>query len=78
MLKSITFEVIGDQKIACDGCEQRIEKLLKSVQGVGKARAHMKNQQVDVLFDAAVLDAGAIAQRLDEAGYRTKIAGSAQ
>jgi copper chaperone len=74
MLKSITFEVVGDQRIVCDGCEQRIEKLLKSVEGVDKARASMKNQRIDVLFDAARLDAGAIAERLENAGYEVTVA----
>lgn len=73
MFKSITFEVVGDQRIVCDGCEQRIEKLLKSVDGVDKARAHMKNQRIDVLYDSAVVDAAALADRIDQAGYQTKV-----
>ena len=74
MLKSITFEVVGDQRIVCDGCEQRVEKLLKSVPGVDKARANMRNQRIEVLFDAATVDAGAITERLGTAGYRTRVA----
>lgn len=74
MLESITFEVVGNQRIVCDGCEQRVEKMLKSVQGVDKARAHMKNQRIDVLFDAAVVDAGALAERMEKAGYQTRVA----
>ena len=76
MLKSVMFEVVGDQRIVCDGCEQRIEKLLKAVPGVDKARAHMKNQRIEVLFDAAVVDAAALAERLGNAGYQTKVAGA--
>ena len=76
MFKSITFEVAGDQRIVCDGCEQRIEKLLKSVQGVDKARAHMKNQRIEVLFDAAVVDAAALAECMEKAGYQTRVAGA--
>ena len=75
MLKSITFEVVGEKRIVCDGCEQRIAKLLKSVEGVDKVRANMKNQRIDVLFDAARLDPGSLAQRLETAGYETKVAG---
>ena len=37
MLKSITFEVVGDQRLTCEGCEQRVERLLKTLQGVGQA-----------------------------------------
>ena len=74
MLKSVTFEVIGDQPIACEGCEERIEGLLKSLEGVDKVRAKAGNQHVEVLFDATRLGATTIAERLATAGYQTRIA----
>lgn len=73
MLKSITFEVTGDQKIVCEGCEERIEKMLNRVQGVDKVRAHSRDQRVDVLLDPAVLSPAAIVERLSQAGYQAKI-----
>lgn len=73
MFKSIRFEVIGDQRLACEGCEERVEHVLKTLPGVGKVRAQARNQRVDVLFDTAVLDAGAIAERIAKAGYQTKV-----
>ena len=76
MFKTITLEVIGDQRIVCEGCEQRIEGLLKAMQGVGKVRARAGNQRIEVLFDTATLDATTIAQRLSEAGYKTSVGGS--
>jgi len=76
MFKSVTFEVIGDQQIACEGCEQRIEGLLKALQGVGNVRARARNQRIDVLFDTAAVDTGAIMGRLTEAGYETRVGGS--
>ena len=76
MLKSITFEVIGDQRIVCGGCEERIEGLLKNLEGVDKVRAKSGNQRVEVLFDASVLEATAIAERLNKAGYETKVGSS--
>jgi copper chaperone len=72
MLKSITFEVIGDQRIVCEGCEQRIERLLKALPGVDKVRAQARKQRIEVLFDAAVLEATTIAEHLGTAGYETK------
>lgn len=74
MFKSITFEVIGDQRILCAGCEERIEGLLKGLEGVGKVRAKASNQRVEVLFDVLRLDANAIAERLGSAGYQTRVA----
>ncbi len=76
MLKSMTFEVVGDQRLTCEGCEQRVERLLKTLQGVGQVRAQAHNQRIEVLFDAALLEANAIAERLGEAGYQTRVGGS--
>ena len=73
MFKSITFEVIGDQRLHCESCEQRVEGLLKNLQGVRQVRARARNQSIDVLFDTAVLDADAIADRLGKAGYETSV-----
>ena len=74
MLKSVTFEVTGEQRLHCEACEQRVARLLKTVEGVGQVRAHADRQRIDVLFDAAVLDPRSIAERLSQAGYQTKVA----
>jgi copper chaperone len=76
MLKSITFEVIGDQRIVCEGCEERIEGLLKALPGVQKVRAQARKQRIDVLFDVSVQEVAAIAERLGKAGYETKVGSS--
>lgn len=73
MFKSIIFEVIGDNKLVCEGCEERVEHALKSLDGVGQVRAKASNQRVEVLFDGAKLDADAIAQRIAKAGYNTSL-----
>jgi copper chaperone CopZ len=76
MFKSITFEVIGDQQLVCEGCEERVEHALKTLEGVGNVRARARNQRIEVLFDSAVLEASAIAQRVAKAGYQTRIVSS--
>ena len=76
MIKSITFEVIGSQRLVCEGCEQRIERLLKALEGVRQVRAVAQNQRIEVLFDPAVLEATAIAERLGEAGYEARVGSS--
>lgn len=73
MFKSITFEVTGDQRLACEGCEQRVERVLKAMPGVGKVRAQAQNQTIQVLYDAAVLQPDAIEERLSKAGYQTRV-----
>ena len=77
MFKSITFEVVGDQKLHCESCERRVERLLKGLQGVGKVRAQAGNQRIEVLFDSALLEPAAIADRLSAAGYQTRTGRSA-
>lgn len=74
MLKSVTFEVTGEQRLHCAACEQRVARLLKTVEGVGQVRAQADRQRIDVLFDTAVLDLKSIAARLSEAGYETRVA----
>ena len=76
MFKSITFEVIGDQKLVCEGCEERVQHVLKTLEGVGQVRAHARNQRIEVLFDSAVLDANAIAKRVAKVGYQTRVVNS--
>ena len=73
MFRSITFEVIGSQRLVCAGCEERVEDLLKGLEGVSQVRARASKQRIEVLFDSARLDAAAIAERLGKAGYETKV-----
>ena len=74
MFKTVTFEVIGEQRLHCEACEQRVARLIKTLQGVWQVRAQADNQRIDVLFDATVLEPRAIAERLSEAGYETRVA----
>lgn len=74
MFKTATFEVVGDQKLVCEGCEQRVQNALKALPGVRQVWANASNQRVEVLFDTAKLDTAAIAERISRTGYQTKIA----
>ena len=76
MFKSVTFEVIGDQQLVCEGYEERVEHALKALQGVRQVRAQVRNQRIEVLFNTAVVDAAAIAERISKAGYQTKVLSS--
>ena len=71
MLKSMTFEVVGEQRLHCASCEQRVTRLLKTLEGVGQVRAQAETQRIDVLFDSSVVDPRTIAERLGDAGYET-------
>jgi copper chaperone len=73
MLKSITLEVTGDQKLVCEGCEERVERVLKTLESVDRVRAKASKQRIDVLFDAKMLDAAAIAEAIAKVGYQTRV-----
>lgn len=47
--------------------------MLKALPGVERARVQARKQRIEVLFDTAVLEAAAIAERLGKAGYQTRI-----
>lgn len=76
MFKSLTFEVIGDQQLVCQSCEQRVEGMLKALRGVIQVRAQARSQRIEVVLDTASLDATAIGERLAEAGYDTRVGSS--
>lgn len=73
MFKSVTFEIIGDQRLNCEKCEQRVARLLKTMQGVAQVRAQVSDQHVEVLFDTAAVEPTAIEQRLGEVGYAARV-----
>lgn len=74
MFKTIVFEVVGESQMACESCEERVEHALKSLEGVSRVRANARNQRVEVLFDANRVDSDAIAVRIAQTGYATKVA----
>ena len=73
MLKSVTFEVVGEQQLHCEGCEQRVERMLKALPGVERVRAQARKQRIEVLYDASKQEASAIAEHLGTAGYQTNV-----
>jgi copper chaperone len=73
MLKPMTLEVVGDQRLACEGCENRVARMLKAIKGVERVRAYASNQRINVQFDPAVVDASEITERLKNAGYETRV-----
>ncbi|MGA9725262.1 MAG: heavy metal-associated domain-containing protein [Candidatus Binatus sp.] len=73
MFKSVTFEVVGEPRLHCENCEQRVERMLMGVTGVKQVRAQARDQRIEVLFDSSALQPAAIAERLDQAGYEIRI-----
>lgn len=77
-MQTIEFQVTGEQKMHCVGCETRIAYVLRQLPGVRDVRASAKTQHVRVVVDgAAPTDAEEIGRKLKELGYESQPAGGA-
>ncbi len=72
MFKSVAFTVVGDQRLHCVSCEQRVIRILKSLAGVQKVRADASSQRIEVLFNSDELKESAIVEHLGQLGYTTE------
>lgn len=72
MATNVEFSVTGEQKIHCEGCEERISRALKRVPGVEAVKASAKEQRVSVSIDTARANAEQVRAKLQELGYDVK------
>ena len=54
MLKSLTFEVVGDQRLHCESCELRVKRLLKGLAGVGGPLSGIAKEKATQFLSAVV------------------------
>ncbi len=69
MAKTTEFVVTGEQKIHCEGCEQRIDRALRRLPGVEKVEASAESQRVVVKADPDRVGEEKLRERLDLLGY---------
>ena len=72
MLNTNTFQVVGDPRMHCASCEQRVARVLGGLEGVRQVSADAASQRIEVLFDTSVVQAAAIAEHLQLLGYAVK------
>lgn len=72
MFQLAALKVVGDPKLHCESCEQRVTRVLNTLQGVQRVSADATSQRIEVLFDPAKLEATAIVERLGLLGYTTE------
>jgi copper chaperone CopZ len=77
MTRTAEFTVTGDQKIHCEGCEQRIDRALRRLSGVHSVEASAESQRIVVEVDPAQVDTDQVRERLDLLGYEVTGGGSA-
>lgn len=76
MLQSVSFKVIGEPRLHCPSCEQRVARVLSGQPGVRQVRADASSQQIEVLFDNSTTEESAVAERIHLLGYSAKIISS--
>lgn len=72
MFQLAALKVVGDPKLHCESCEQRVTRVLNTLQGVRQVSADAGSQRIEVLFDPAKLEETAIVERLGLLGYTTE------
>ena len=70
MLETWTFEITGEQKMACSGCENTVQRSLTRLLGIRKAQADHQTQRVVVQLDTTQTNAETIKARLAASGYQ--------
>lgn len=69
MTMLIEFQVIGDERIHCSGCETRIGFALRRLPGVRDARASAQTQGIAVTISPEEVKPEQVRARLRELGY---------
>lgn len=70
-MAQMTFKVVGENKMHCGGCEQRVDNALHRLEGVGEVQASFQTQEVTVTIDESKLSADQVRERLEQLGYKT-------
>jgi copper chaperone len=69
MIQALKYEVVGEEKIHCGGCESRITNALKRLEGVRDVAASSADQRVTVTVDKSRVSPEQLEQRLAQLGY---------
>jgi copper chaperone CopZ len=72
--QTLEFVVMGEEKMHCAGCEQRVSNALRRLPGVQEVRASAATQHVLVTLDPSQVGAEQVQARLEQLGYQAKIA----
>lgn len=71
MTTTVQFEVVGEEKIHCAGCESRIATALGRLPGVQEVHASAETQRVSVTIDPARTSGDDVRARPQQLGYQT-------
>jgi len=72
MTRTVEFNVIGEQKIHCAGCEASIRTALRRIPGVRDVQSSHHAQRVVVKFNPAQVPPEQLRAKLEELGYEVE------
>ena len=59
--------------MTCAACARRVERRVGKMEGVEQVQVNLATEQMEVLFDAAILDERAIAAAVEKAGFSSQL-----
>jgi copper chaperone len=65
--------ILRSQELSCPSCIAKIEKALKSLQGVQDATVHFNSGRIEVVHDAEQATQDDLVKVIRAAGYEAKI-----
>lgn len=66
MSEKLTLSIAG---MSCNHCKMKIEKALKTLDGVEEVQVNLDAGQADVVFDSAKISAADLKTVIGDAGY---------
>lgn len=72
MTDTIEYIVVGEEKLHCEGCEQRVGRALKRLGGVREVEASYQTQRVEVEYDSGQVGEEQLRERLELLGYEVE------
>lgn len=73
MVIKVDFEVTGEEKMHCGGCETRVRFALARMPGVQEVVANAKNQRIAAVIAPELVTAEQILATLKSAGFEARI-----
>lgn len=73
MVVKVDFEVVGEERIHCGGCETRVRFALSRMPGVQEVLASSKTQRIAVVINSDQITPEQIQARLKDAGFEAAI-----
>ncbi len=68
-----TFQVMGEQKMNCGGCESSVKMALSKLSGVTAVEASHQTQLINLTYEPEKLEVAQIEQELNWLGYEVTI-----